>query len=148
MAKTDLSQMRLPIAVVIAIILQSGGGIWYFAQQNATIATMENTIAQLEMNSANMIASIEGDTRDWVNLQRDVKDNTLFINDLRQDVDKEDTLIALLRTDVESALRRLTAVEVQLRYTSGIRSNQGSNNSASVANTANEKDYGYPGGYY
>ena len=153
MGKSDITQMRLPIAVVAAIIIQSGGGIWYFAQQNATIATMESTIATLELNAASMIASIEDDTRDWVNLQRDVKDNTLFINDMRQDIKKEDTLISLLRTDVESILRRVTAIEVQLRYIGNQRqqvtTDQASKSQQSIANTANDKDYyGYPGAYY
>ena len=112
----DLTQLKLPIAVVIAIIAQSGAGIWYFAQQSATIATMEHTIAQLEHNSAQMISSIEGETRDWVNLQRDVKDNTLFINDIRDDVDKEDLMLRMIREDVESNIQRLTALEIQVQY--------------------------------
>jgi hypothetical protein len=112
----DLTQLKLPIAVVIAIIAQSGAGIWYFAKQSATIATMEHTIAQLEHNSAQMISSIEGETRDWVNLQRDVKDNTLFINDIRNDVDKEDLMLRMIREDVESNIQRLTALEIQVQY--------------------------------
>ena len=112
----DLSQLRLPIAIVFAIIAQSSAGIWYFAQQSATIATMENTIAQLELNSAQMIASIESETRDWVNLQRDVKDNMLFINDLRDDVKEEDRMVQMIRQDVESNIQRLTALEIQIKY--------------------------------
>jgi hypothetical protein len=112
----DLTQLKLPIAVVIAIIAQSGAGIWYFAQQSATIATMEHTIAQLEHNSAQVIASIEGETRDWVNLQRDVKDNTLFINDIRDDVDREDLMLRMIREDVESNIQRITALEIQVQY--------------------------------
>ena len=139
----DVTQMRLPIAVVIAIIAQSGAGIWYFAQQNATIATMENTIAQLEENSMRMIESIESDTRDWVNLQRDVKDNMLFINDLRDDVSEENTLLQFLRADVESILRKIAQMEIQIRYLDKDHTNITMDQAARAA-TSNDKDYGHP----
>ena len=63
-----MDNIKLPIALVLAMFVQLAGGVWWVSQQAATISNLEETVSQLGSRMA---------IEDNVNLKRDVLDNSL-----------------------------------------------------------------------
>lgn len=70
--------LRLPIALVVAMVLQISGGVWWVSQQAATIASLKDTVESMSSRMA---------IEDQVNLKRDVQRNWEEIDMLWEDVD-------------------------------------------------------------
>ena len=98
-----MENIRLPIALVIAMAVQLAGGVWWVSQQAATIASLEETVSQLGSRMA---------IEDNVNLKRDVQSNTSEIEDLWDDLDGVMTSIMA----ITSIKQRLALVENDLKY--------------------------------
>jgi len=65
------SNMKLPIALVVAMGAQLAGGVWWVSQQAATIESLEESVSQFASKMA---------VEDSVNLKRDVQDNMDYID--------------------------------------------------------------------
>ena len=65
------SNMKLPIALVVAMGAQLAGGVWWVSQQASTIASLEETVSQLGSRMA---------IEDNINLKRDVQENMDYID--------------------------------------------------------------------
>jgi len=65
-----MDNIKLPIALVIAMGAQLAGGVWWVSQQAATISSLEETVEQFASKMA---------VEDNVNLKRDVLDNMDYI---------------------------------------------------------------------
>ena len=65
------SNMKLPIALVVAMGAQLAGGVWWVSQQAATISSLEESVQQFASKMA---------VEDNVNLKRDVLDNMDYID--------------------------------------------------------------------
>jgi len=65
------SNMKLPIALVVAMGAQLAGGVWWVSQQAATIESLEESVSQFASKMA---------VEDNVNLKRDVQDNMDYID--------------------------------------------------------------------
>jgi len=74
-----MDNLKLPIALVMAMAVQLAGGVWWVSQQAATIANLEETVSQLGSKMA---------IEDNVNLKRDVLDNTKELEYVWDDVDE------------------------------------------------------------
>jgi uncharacterized Rmd1/YagE family protein len=74
-----MDNLKLPIALVLAMAAQLAGGVWWVSQQAATIADLEETVSQLGSKMA---------IEDNVNLKRDVLDNTKELEYVWDDVDE------------------------------------------------------------
>lgn len=61
-----MENLKLPIVLVVAMILQVSGGVWWVSQQAATIANLQDTVSQMSSRMA---------IEDQVNLKRDVQRN-------------------------------------------------------------------------
>ena len=68
-----MDNMKLPLALVMAMAVQLAGGVWWVSQQAATITSLEDTVSQLGSRMA---------IEDTVNTKRDVEENKEDINDL------------------------------------------------------------------
>jgi hypothetical protein len=68
-----MENMKLPLALVLAMAAQLAGGVWWVSQQAATITSLEDTVSQLGSRMA---------IEDTVNTKRDVEDNKKNINEL------------------------------------------------------------------
>ena len=73
------NNLKLPIALVMAMAVQLAGGVWWVSQQAATIADLEETVSQLGSKMA---------IEDNVNLKRDVVDNAKELEYVWDDVDE------------------------------------------------------------
>jgi hypothetical protein len=103
----DVSKLRLPIALVVAIIMQSSAAIWFFAQQSQTVQSLKSSLGDLTDRM-----SIER----YVNLERDVLDNTSAIGNSVDEVDELSARLIQVINEVDAIDRRVSSVEIQIRY--------------------------------
>ena len=96
-----MDNIKLPIALVVAMILQVSGGVWWVSQQAATIADLEGTVAQMSSRMA---------IEQTVNLRRDVARNTEEIEDLWEDMDS----LSLIMTRQLELLGRMATLEREM----------------------------------
>ena len=68
-----MENMKLPLALVMAMAVQLAGGVWWVSQQAATITSLEDTVSQLGSRMA---------IEDTVNTKRDVEENKMNINEI------------------------------------------------------------------
>ena len=61
-----MDNIKLPIALVLAMAVQLAGGVWWVSQQAATISSLEETVSQLGSRMA---------IEDNIHLKRDVEGN-------------------------------------------------------------------------
>jgi hypothetical protein len=69
-----MENMKIPIALVVAMAAQFGAGVWWVSQQALIISDLEGTVAQMSSRMA---------IEDQVNLKRDVALNTEHLDDLK-----------------------------------------------------------------
>ena len=74
-----MENMKLPIALVLAMAAQLAGGVWWVSQQAATIANLEESVQQFASKMA---------VEDSVNLKRDVQDNADYIAGAFDEIDE------------------------------------------------------------
>ena len=105
-----MDNIKLPIALVIAMAVQLAAGVWWVSQQAATIASLEETVSQLGSRMA-----IEGN----VNLKRDVLDNKMELQYSWSEIEELwDELDSLTRTigQITKLQQRVALVENELKY--------------------------------
>ena len=105
-----MDNIKLPIALVLAMAVQLAGGVWWVSQQAATISNLEETVNQLGSKMA---------IEDNVNLRRDVIDNSMEIDYVWGDIEELwDELDALTRTiaRITELQQRVAVIENELKY--------------------------------
>ncbi len=78
------SNLKLPVALVVAMGVQLCGGVWWVSQQASTISSLEETVSQLGSRMA---------IEDNINLKRDVEQNASEVEDIWEDVNSLATTI-------------------------------------------------------
>ena len=105
-----MDNIKLPIALVLAMAAQLAGGVWWVSQQASTIANLEETVSQLGSRMA---------IEDNVNLRRDVLDNSMEIDYVWADIEELwEELDALTRTiaRITELQQRVAIIENELKY--------------------------------
>jgi chromosome segregation ATPase len=105
-----MENLKLPIALVLAMAAQLAGGVWWVSQQAATIADLEETVSQLGSKMA---------IEDNVNLKRDVQDNAMEIDYVWDDIDElwEEIDSLTMHIDAINRLKqRIATIETELKY--------------------------------
>jgi len=105
-----MDNIKLPIALVLAMAAQLAGGVWWVSQQAATISNLEETVSQLGSRMA---------IEDNVNLKRDVAGNGVEIQYVWNDVEELwEELDALTRTisSITALQQRVAIIENDLKY--------------------------------
>ena len=106
----NMENLKLPIALVIAMAAQLSAGVWWVSQQAATISSLEETVSQLGSRMA---------IEDNVNLKRDVQDNTMEIEYAFEDIDELwDELSAMTAAinEINKIKQRVSIIENDLKY--------------------------------
>ena len=58
----DISKIKLPIAVVVIIVAQAFGIIWYVATLDSAVSQLQNTVEEIRLNTAETsVAVIQND---------------------------------------------------------------------------------------
>jgi len=105
-----MENLKLPIALVMAMAAQLAAGVWWVSQQAATISSLEETVSQLGSRMA---------IEDNVNLKRDVQDNTIEIEYAFEDIDDLwDELSAMTAAinEINKIKQRVAIIENDLKY--------------------------------
>ena len=74
-----MDNLKLPIALVVAMGMQLAGGVWWVSQQAATIESLEESVQQFASKMA---------VEDNVNLKRDVQENMDYIDGAFAEIDE------------------------------------------------------------
>jgi len=105
-----MENLKLPLALVAAMAAQLTAGVWWVSQQAATISSLEETVSQLGSRMA---------LEDAVNTKRDVLDNAIAIEYVREDI--EDMWIdidglSMNIMQINTLKQRLSIIENELKY--------------------------------
>jgi hypothetical protein len=105
-----MENLKLPLALVAAMAAQLTAGVWWVSQQAATISSLEETVSQLGSRMA---------LEDAVNTKRDVLDNAIAIEYVREDiedmwVDIEGLSMNIMQ--INTLKQRLAIIENELKY--------------------------------
>ena len=104
------SNMKLPIALVVAMGAQLAGGVWWVSQQAATIASLEETVSQLGSRMA---------IEDNINLKRDVQENMDYIDGAFAEIDElweETESLTLTIGKITALQQRLALLENTIKF--------------------------------
>ena len=105
-----MENLKLPLALVAAMAAQLTAGVWWVSQQAATISSLEETVSQLGSRMA---------LEDAVNTKRDVLDNAIAIEYVKEDI--EDMWVdidglSMNITQINTLKQRLAVIENELKY--------------------------------
>ena len=98
-----MENFKLPIALVVAMILQISGGVWWVSQQAATISNLEETVRDLSSRMA---------IENQVNLERDVAQNKVEIEDLWSEV----KAAGMHMTNITDLEKRVAVLEKEIEF--------------------------------
>ena len=105
-----MENLKLPIALVIAMAAQLSAGVWWVSQQAATISGLEETVSQLGSRMA---------IEDNVNLKRDVQDNALeieWVNEELEELWDELSAMTAAINEINKIKQRVAIIENDLKY--------------------------------
>tara|TARA_R100001082_G_C4360452_1_gene159078 strand:+ start:715 stop:1062 length:348 start_codon:yes stop_codon:yes gene_type:complete len=107
-----MDNLKLPIALVIAMILQISGGVWWVSQQAATISNLQETVSEMSSRVAQ---------EKEINLKRDVEDIKYTLEYWGVELDEEldelwemENSLSLMLTEQIKLKGRVTVLEKQL----------------------------------
>ena len=105
-----MENLKLPIALVMAMAVQLAGGVWWVSQQAATISSLEENVEQFASRMA---------VEDTVNLKRDVQESKADINELWEDSEEIwEEMAAMLASfnSINDLKQRIALLETELKY--------------------------------
>ena len=105
-----MDNMKLPIALVVAMGAQLAGGVWWVSQQAATIESLEESVSQFASKMA---------VEDSVNLKRDVQDNMDYIDGAFAEIEElweETESLTLTISKITALQQRLALLENTMKF--------------------------------
>ena len=105
-----MENLKLPIALAMALAAQLAGGVWWISQQAATIASLEETVSQLGSRMA---------IEDNINLKRDVQDNAMELQYAFDEIEQIwDELASMIMAigEINKIKQRVALIENDLKY--------------------------------
>jgi len=105
-----MDNMKLPIALVVAMGMQLAGGVWWVSQQAATIESLEESVQQFASKMA---------VEDNVNLKRDVLENMDYIDGAFAEIEElweEQESLALTINKITALQQRLALLENTMKF--------------------------------
>jgi hypothetical protein len=98
-----MENLKLPIALVVAMVLQISGGVWWVSQQAQTIAQLDETVKQMSSRMA---------IEESVNMKRDIIRNTEAIEGLFEAAQSN----SMHMDKIVELLRRVSVIETEIRF--------------------------------
>ena len=98
-----MENLRIPVALVVAMVLQISGGVWWVGQQAQTISQLEETVKEMSSRMA-----IEAN----VNMKRDIQRNTESIEGLFEAAQSN----SMHMDKIVDLLRRVSVIETEIRF--------------------------------
>ena len=107
-----MDNLKLPIALVVAMVLQISGGVWWVSQQAATISNLQETVSEMSSRVAQ---------EEEINLKRDVEDIKYTLESWGMELNEEldelwemENSLSLMLTDQIKIKGRVTVLEKQI----------------------------------
>ena len=105
-----MENLKLPVALVVAMAAQLAGGVWWVSQQASIISNLEETVSQLGSRMA---------IEDNVNLKRDVQENSDYIDGAFEEIEdlweEADSLTKTI-SRITELQQRIALAEKTLEY--------------------------------
>jgi len=98
-----MENLRIPVALAVAMVLQISGGVWWVGQQAQTISQLEETVKEMSSRMA-----IEAN----VNMKRDIQRNTESIEGLFEAAQSN----SMHMDKIVDLLRRVSVIETEIRF--------------------------------
>jgi len=98
-----MENLRIPVALVVAMVLQISGGVWWVGQQAQTISQLEEAVKEMSSRMA-----IEAN----VNMKRDIQRNTESIEGLFEAAQSN----SMHMDKIVDLLRRVSVIETEIRF--------------------------------
>ena len=98
-----MENLKLPIALVVAMVLQISGGVWWVSQQAQTIAQLDETVTQMSSRMA---------IEENVNMKRDIMRNNEAIEGLFEAANSN----SMHMDKIVDLLRRVSIIETEIRF--------------------------------
>ena len=105
-----MENIKLPIALILAMAAQLAAGVWWVSQQASTIANLEETVSQLGSRMA---------IEDNVNLKRDVLDNSTELEYIWNELEEiwdELASMAMTINEINKIKQRVAIIENDIKY--------------------------------
>jgi len=99
--------IKVSIGLAVTLVMQISAAVWYVAQTDATIKSLDVKVAELSSTMA---------IEDSVNLKRDVVSNSTNINTIDSDVESLSNHLARGIGDSNDILRRMSILETQIVF--------------------------------
>ena len=94
---------KIPLALIVTVLLQAGGIIWWVSQQAHTVEILKEEVGTVASRMA-----IEKN----VNLQRDVADHSRTLENVLEEMKR----LHAIGDHMSETRRRLSVVETQLKF--------------------------------
>ncbi len=105
-----MENLKIPLTLVFAMVIQLAGGIWWVSQQATTISGLEETVNTLGSRMA---------LEDTINTKRDVKENQNELNRVQEDLDEVwDDMSSMTKaiSEINDIKQRIAILENELKY--------------------------------
>ena len=107
-----MDNLKLPIALALAMVLQISGGVWWVSQQAATISNLQETVSEMSSREAQ---------EEEINLKRDVEDIKYTLESWGMELNEEldelwemENSLSLMLTEQIKIKGRVTVLEKQI----------------------------------
>lgn len=90
-----MENMKVSIGIVIALIMQVSGFVWWTAQQAQTIDDLESKVSTLTAKSV---------VADEINIKRDVRELQLELKEFKEKLEEHETWISENYADIEDLI--------------------------------------------
>tara|TARA_R100000951_G_scaffold49618_1_gene41942 strand:+ start:2043 stop:2354 length:312 start_codon:yes stop_codon:yes gene_type:complete len=101
-----MENLKLPMALVIAMVLQISGGVWWVSQQAQTVSQLEETVKKMSSRMA---------IEENVNMKRDIMRNNEAIEGLFEAANSN----SMHMDKIVDLLRRVSVLETEMKYLTG-----------------------------
>ena len=100
----DIKNMKVSIGIVIAIVVQAFGIIWYVAQLDSTVSNLDSTVAVME-ESQGTITELEtalGLIKESVDSERNIRHTTL--DEILDSIDELEKTQAIINNEMRTIM--------------------------------------------
>ena len=113
----DFKNMKVSIGIVIAIVAQAFGIIWYVAQLDSTVSNLDSTVSVMQESQATVdVAVLQTEVNNLIEKVAKLSEQEeVDLSDIEQSVTELDTALELIsdRVTEEREIRNTTLDEIQ-----------------------------------
>ena len=105
-----MDNLKIPLTLIFAMVIQLAGGIWWVSQQATTISSLEETVSTLGSRMA---------LEDAINTKRDVKENQNELNRINEDIEdiwSDMSAMTSSISEMNNVKQRIALIENEMKY--------------------------------